>query len=62
MDRQQIRAEIQDLARSQGFYGRLLRDIEELEQEEPESAEQFWKDLEDQNFEDSLDMVLYFET
>ena len=49
------------LSHSQGFYGRLLRDIYELKTYAPERFELFVKEIESQNFTDVLDIVLYFE-
>ena len=59
MDRDDIMRTIRMLARSQGFYGRLLRDIEEMNDD---AREDFFTELEDQNFKDSVDMVLFFES
>lgn len=42
---------------SQGFYGRLLRDMEANE----EFAEDVLSELEAQNFGDAVDLVLYIE-
>jgi hypothetical protein len=53
MTKEQILGEIKSLAMSQGFYGRLLRDINE----NPAMLDE----LERQNFKDSLDMVLFLE-
>ena len=47
---------IKTLARSQGFYGRILRSLEELEREE---LERLKADL--PQFKDALDVVFYFE-
>lgn len=58
MNRDEIREVFKQLAMSQGFYGRLLRQIDEADEE---ARENFWKDLEDQNFKDSLDLILYIE-
>ena len=46
---------IEELSYSQGFYGRLLRDIKGL------NAKDFCRVMEEQNFRDSLDVVLFFE-
>ena len=54
MDRIQILELIKSLAQSQGFYGRLLRDMEE----NPEILIH----LEKQNFEKDLDLILYLES
>ena len=48
-------------ARSQGFYGRLLRDIDELFWDEPEQYEKLVAELERQDFRTPLDVVMYFE-
>ena len=53
---------IKGLANSQGFYGRLLRSIQEIEEESPEDFDNLVKELEAQNFQEPLDIVLYFET
>lgn len=53
MTKEQILDAIKSLAMSQGFYGRLLRDINE----NPALLDE----LEKQNFKDSLDMVLFIE-
>lgn len=58
MNREEIREVFKQLAMSQGFYGRLLRQIDEADEE---ARENFWKDLEDQNFKDSVDLILYIE-
>lgn len=54
MTREEILEAIKDLAKSQGYYGRLLRAIEE--------DETILDTLEEQNFNDVVDMVLYLES
>lgn len=49
---------IQNLARSQGCWGRLLKEIFILD---PEDQKQYWQSLEDMNFNDSLDLILFLE-
>ena len=61
MKRNDILNAIQELAYSQGFYGRLLRDIMELKRENEDSYEMLMQELEEQNFGSTLDMVLFFE-
>ena len=61
MDRDDILNAIAELAQSQGFYGRLLRDILEIRDEDPDRYEDFMIALEEQHFGDAVDMVLYFE-
>ena len=58
MKRKEILATITSLAGSQGAYGRLLRNIQELS---PEDKESLWEMLEEQNFKDSVDFILYVE-
>lgn len=50
-----------ELSYSQGFYGRLLRDIYELKKYEPEMFAMFVDEIESQNFRTALDVVMYFE-
>lgn len=52
---------IRELANSQGFYGRLLRDIIELKENDLEGYNSLKEELESQNFTDTLDMIMYFE-
>lgn len=49
---------IQQLSHSQGFYGRLLRQIKNFSAEEMRT---FIKAVEEQNFKDSVDVVMFFE-
>ena len=53
MNEEQILSLISDLAMSQGFYGRLLRDIHY----DPSILDE----LVAQNFKDSLDLIYYLE-
>lgn len=60
MDEKQLQANkekylgwIRQLAMSQGFYGRLMRELEE--------NEEALNELASQNFKEPLDMVLWFE-
>ena len=52
---------IDTLSHSQGFYGRLLRDIYELKKYEPEMFMMFVDEIESQNFTNVLDIVMCFE-
>ena len=61
MKREDIINAITELSYSQGFYGRLLRDIMELKRENEDSYEMLMGELEDQHFNSTLDMVLFFE-
>ena len=58
MKREQILDTFRSLARSQGFYGRLLEAIDRLTYEE---REDYLTALEEQNFSDALDLVLFVE-
>lgn len=59
LTRKEIRAFFRTLANSQGFYGRLLRDIDNLDAKQ---ADDFWNYLEAQRFTDAVDIVLYLES
>ena len=52
---------LSELSQSQGFYGRLLRDIYELMEYEPERFDMFVEEIENANFRNSLDVIMYFE-
>ena len=52
---------IKMLAASQGFYGRLYKQLRELYNCDPEAYEEVKNELESQNFKDGVDMILYFE-
>ena len=49
---------ITNLAGSQGFYGRLWRDINEMEQEQ---LDELINEVKKQNFKETLDVVLWLE-
>ena len=53
---------IRDLSHSQGFYSRLYEAILELKQNDEAAFNEFAKAVEAQNFRDSVDVVLFFET
>jgi hypothetical protein len=52
---------IRELACSQGFYGRLLRDLENVQKKDPDKWERITEYLERQNFRDPVDVVMFFE-
>ena len=58
MNREQILDIILDLARSQGFYGKLYHDIIDADEDDREC---FLNELEAQNFSNELDLIYYFE-
>jgi hypothetical protein len=51
-----------ELAGSQGFYGRLLRDLEALKETDPDRYADAVSEFEAQNFRDAVDVVLYVES
>ena len=59
MKREEIMETIHNLAKSQGYYGRLLEQIKDLDSEDYEII---MHTLESQNFKEPLDLVLYLET
>ena len=58
MTRYEIENLMQSLSMSQGLYGRMLDQIYSAPEDE---QEQFWQEMEAQNFKDPLDVVLYLE-
>lgn len=50
-----------ELSHSQGFYGRLLRDLSEIKKYEPERFNLIVMEIESQEFTNALDVVMYFE-
>ena len=52
---------IREFAQSQGFYGRLLRNLAELKRQSPEEYDRLKNEWESQGFTDSLDFILYLE-
>lgn len=60
-DIEQVVDVIEMLSYSQGFYGRLLEEIMYIEENEPSKYEVFKTIIEKQEFEDPVDVVLFFE-
>ena len=60
-DIEQVVDVIEMLSYSQGFYGRLLDEILYIEENEPNKYEVFKQLIEKQEFEDPVDVVLFFE-
>ena len=58
MKRNEIMNTIRELAKSQGFYGRLLGEIESLDKRK---KEMFFEYMEARNFKDSVGLVMFFE-
>ena len=57
----EIKENIKILASSQGFYGRLLASMETMEEMFPQDYAELVVELESQNFQNAVDMILYFE-
>lgn len=58
MNREEILETIRSLAKSQGFYGRLLKILESDELD----ALAYLELLEEQNFKDPIDLILFIES
>ena len=50
---------IKTLAKSQGFYARVLKSIQNITNEV--ELEDFRQHIEEQNFKDAVDVVMYYE-
>lgn len=51
---------IKTLAKSQGFYSRVLKSIQNITNEV--ELEDFRQHIEEQNFKDAVDVVMYYES
>lgn len=51
-----------DFSKSQGFYGRLLNNLNDLKENDLSTYEKYMKNLEDHEFKDAVDLVLYIES
>lgn len=60
-DIEQVVDVIEMLSYSQGFYGRLLDEILYIEENEPSKYEVFKTIIETQEFQNPVDVVLFFE-
>lgn len=61
MKRDQILSEIRLLAKSQGFYGKVLKTFKDMELNEPQKYDEMLNYLEEQDFKSTLDIVFFFE-
>ena len=59
MKKEEILNNIKMLANQQGFYGRILNTLEETDESERNNVLQL---LEEPNFQDVIDMVIYLES
>lgn len=62
MKRDEILKAIGSLASSQGFYSRLYSNLIELRTDDPDEYDRIMTQLEEQNFKDAVDLVMYLET
>ena len=62
MKRDEILKVIGSLASSQGFYSRLYSNLTELRMNDPDEYDRIMTQLEEQNFKDAVDLVMYLET
>lgn len=53
---------VRELAKSQGFYCRLLQELEWIKENDWEQVEQLEQDFELNKVKDNLDLIFYFET
>ena len=58
---EQVIEVVEMLAQSQGFYGRLLRDIREMQAHDEDKFEEFKELIELMGFENPVDVVMFFE-
>ena len=58
----EILSAIRSLAQSQGFYSRLYSDLLSVKQSSPDDWADIVTVLENRNFKDTVDMVLFFES
>lgn len=61
MKKDEIRASIKELARSQGFYSHLDARLIELQDSVPAEYDQLMTSLEAEHFNDVVDLILYLE-
>jgi hypothetical protein len=61
MDREQLLNLIRDLAKSQGAYGRLLQQIDDLRAYDEGQYNDLMEYLESKNFKDGVEFILAYE-
>ena len=62
MKRDEILKAIGSLASSQGLYSRLYLNLTELRTDDPDEYDRIMTQLEEQNFKDAVDLVMYLES
>ena len=61
MNREEILNSIRSLAMSQGYYARVMCGIEHLQEKHPSEYEHLMEALENEHFEDTVDLVMFLE-
>lgn len=61
MKEAQILEVFERLSKSQGLYGRILRDLEDMQKNDPDTYKETIELLEKQDFKTDLDLILYIE-
>ena len=59
MNKEQIMNTLKSLAQSQGFYGRIVNELESLSEA---NRDMYLEGLEKQNFKDAVDLVIFMES
>lgn len=59
MNKEQIMNTLKSLAQSQGFYGRIVNELESLSEA---NRNMYLEGLEKQNFKDATDLVIFMES
>lgn len=61
MNRLEIMETFAMLARSQGSYTRMYNALREMEADQPDDYDQLMTQLEEENFKDAVDLIMYVE-
>jgi hypothetical protein len=59
MKKAEILQMFESLAKSQGFYGRLIRQLESIEKEDPERSAEIWVEFE--KYDDPVALIMALE-
>lgn len=60
-DAEKVIGVVEMLSHSQGAYGRMLEQILYIKENDPEAFSEFSRIIENQQFKDPVDVVLFFE-
>ena len=61
MNRNQIMTVIEGLSKAQGSYSRMYAALLEMQENEPDEYDRVMQALEEERFEDSVDLILFLE-